>query len=614
VLDKSRSPFSRIDIYMPTIVILGIAIPAVLFMTIMVMLGWGAPVLGGAGVNGVYNSSNAKTYLYESAATKVYFEKMGASYEVLMTPWRNYFRERNSDVKLLTNEAELLDLKSGVLILPSAVALSNAERSAISKFHTKGGSVLATWATGTRAESGEWDGWGFLEKLGAIYVAAVPNESNYRELVLHGESPVSHSHPSGQLVAMAKTGEQLLRFKGEAVAARFMNGDRLSDSAVQNEGAIIYTESPSSGTRSAVFGFSENAWEARPIAVYQLIDDALKWLKHEAVAQKAAWPNGKLSAQVIELEVGPEVVNAKAFVDLVQSNRQPVSCYVLSSVAKTATEAVSGLVKGCELGYMGDVRETLKGLSIKDQQARLSAMKSEMAASLGSTKPLLGFRAPIEEPGVATDRLLHNLGIRHYAVGTKRSGARLPLFAAIPGVEPTEDLVLLPRTQRDDLFFVLQNLPPEQIAKGMIEDFDESMKTGSLGWLSISSQNFESNDSLAQSIPTLLAHVKRHQGTVWVTSAGKVASWWRDRDRFKLDTKYNGMRFDMNVTVKSPGKVDGASVIVMLPRKNYMPTVSGVKVGMSMPKVSLIDSYRALLQFDSLLPGNYGYQVTFAPR
>jgi hypothetical protein len=612
--DKSRSPFARIDAYMPTIVILGIAVPAVLFMIIMVMLGWGAPVLGTGTVGGIYNSSNAKTYLYESPATKAYFDKIGANYEVLLTPWRNYFLERKSDVKLLANEADLLDLKSGVLILPSAVALSNAERSAISRFHTKGGSVLATWATGTRDENGQWEGWNFLEQLGATYVTEVPKESNYRELVLHGQSPLSHSHPAGQRIAMAKTGEQLLRFKGEAVAARFMNADRFTDSNGPNEGAIVYTESPTSGTRSAVFGFSENAWEARPTAIQQVIDDALKWLKHEATAQRAAWPNGKLAAQVLEIDVGPELANAQAFVDLLQANRQPASCYVSSSAAKASTQATSNLAKGCELSYFGDVNETLKGVSIKDQQARLFTMKTDMAASLGTTKPLLGFKAPLEEPDLVIDKLLHTHGIRHHAVGPKRSSARLPFLAAIPDTEPAEDLILLPRTQRDGLFFVSQNLPSEQIAKGLIDDFDESIKTGSLGWLSIHSQNFEPNDLLAQSLPSFLAHVKRNHGSVWVTSAGKVASWWRDRERFKLDTKYNGMRFDMNITVKGSSKIDGASVVLMLPRKNYVPSVSGVKVGMALPKTSLIDSYRALLHFDSLAPGNYGYQVTFAPR
>jgi hypothetical protein len=56
------------------------------------------------------------------------------------------------------------------------------------------------------------------------------------------------------------------------------------------------------------------------------------------------------------------------------------------------------------------------------------------------------------------------------------------------------------------------------------------------------------------------------------------------------------------------------TVVVMLPKKGYIPNVSGTKVGMPQPTVSVIDDYRAMLVYGPLDPGNYSYQLTFAPR
>ena len=126
--------------------------------------------------------------------------------------------------------------------MPSALALSEAERTEILAFRAKGGAVLATWATGTRNDKGEWAGWQFMESLGAKMVGEIPADAELNHLVLNGESPVSHTHPSGQRIGMDKTSEKLLRFKGDMVAGRFMNWARIPSEERRGEGAIIFSE------------------------------------------------------------------------------------------------------------------------------------------------------------------------------------------------------------------------------------------------------------------------------------------------------------------------------------------------------------------------------------
>jgi peptidoglycan/xylan/chitin deacetylase (PgdA/CDA1 family) len=611
--DSIKNPFKRIGPFMPTIAILGVAIPALLYVIIMVTLGWSYPILGAKAAT-VFNSNSATIYLYESPATKDHFTKIGGNYETLLTPWRNYFSERRRAYKVINTDAALAKIKTGVLVLPSALALSDSERASISKFRANGGSILATWATGTRNDRGEWAGWQLLEQLGATYVGDIPKEAETRQLILTGESPLSHTHPAGQRIWMERTPELLLRIQGEMAAGRLMNWARIPDDSRKQEGAIIYSEAPDTGARAAVFAFSENAWESRPFATQVVIEDTMKWLLHEAVAVRAAWPNGKRGALVVEMDTEEGFPNSLEFASLMLKNGLPATCYVLSSVAKTFPQVLTSLSRGCEIAYHGDVHDSFKNLAATVQQKRLFDMKTEMAALLPTVTKIQGFRAPTEGYDKTTELLLHKNAFKHHAADPQRSEGRLPVFAAIPEADPTNDLIVLPRTQRDDINFAAQNLTAEQTSKALIDDFDEALKTGSLGWLSVHSQNFAAGSTLATAFPDYLAHVRKSNSKVWAATANQVTDWWRNRDRFKLDTAYNGRLFDINVTIKGSDQLEGVTVVVMLPKKGYIPNVSGTKVGMPQPTVSVIDDYRAMLVYGPLDPGNYSYQLTFAPR
>jgi hypothetical protein len=555
---ESDSPLKKIGPFLPTFLILGLAIPAVLYATIMVMLGWGAPVIGSKAGMG-FNASGVQIHLYESASTTAYFIKIGGNYETLLNPWRSYLTERKRDHKIVTTLEGLGKIKSGVLVLPSALALSETEKSAILTFRSKGGSVLATWAGGTRNEQGEWVGWKFLEQLGATNVSELANEIDTRQLVLTGESPLSHSHPAGQRILMGKTSEVLLRLSGEMTAGRFLNSDRMTDEVRKKEGAVVYSESAGSASRAAVFAFAETTWEARPFAAHLLIDDTLKWLLHEAVAVKAAWPEGKQAAQVIQMDASEEFDNALLFGSLMQANRVPATFYVQTSSAKKSPQSLATLARNFEIAYNGEVNETFKGQPQNIQQKRLQNMKADMATLLPEHSKITGFKAPFEGYTALTEGLLHKYGLKHHVVDPLRSEGRLPVFAKLLGVSAEDDLVVLPRTQRDDVAIIALNSGAEKVAQALIDDFEEASTTGALGWLSLHSQNFSVTGNLADAFPNYLNHVKKNIPHVWLATASQVSDWWRSRERFKLDATYNGKRLDFNMTVKGDKPVAGAA-------------------------------------------------------
>jgi len=610
---SSRSIFNAMGPYLPTMVILGIAVPVLVYLALMLTLGWRIPVFGVNGVISYMAPANQHVVLYASANTKNYLTNIGGNYETLLVPWRSYFADRKLAFNEIADVTQLSKQKEGVLILPSVLSLSNEERAEILSFRARGGAILSTWATGSRNEKGDWQGWSFLATLGVQMLGEIAPEVEVNNLILNGESPVSHTHPAGMRLGLSKTTERLLRFKGEMVGARFMNWARITDPESRTEGAVVFGETRPDVGRVAAFAFAETVWESHPLRTYNLIDDTLAWLRREPAVELAAWPQGKLAAQAIEMDTEQGFPNALPFLSMMQAVDYPTSFYVLTSVGKTFPDILQRLQRESEVGYHGDIHTSFKDQSAAEQTRRVQNMRAEMASVLGNTQAITGFRAPTEGYDSTTEQVLQQAGIRHHTADPNRSEARLPLIVKQEGLANTDTLVVLPRTQRDDINLFWEKLSPEQTTQALIDDANLVRDSGALGVLSIHSQNFGADSSLVKAMPGLLVHLKQQKATLWLASTGQVAKWWRQRDRIKFSSSYSGKRLLFNITVTGNEPVAGASFIVMLPERGILPKVESTKIGFAKPVVHRIDNYRASVIFESIAPGNYGYQATFTP-
>ncbi len=607
-----RSAFNRLGTYLPTMIILSLAVPTLIYLLFMKSMGWNLPIFGVNGVFSYATPTGSSLILYASGNSRTHFISIGGNYEVLLAPWRNYFENRRLEFNEIQTAAQLHKQKSGVLVLPSAVSLNDEERAEILAFHAKGGAILATWATGSRNGTGDWQGWQFLENLGAKVVGELPVAANSHNLVLTGESPVSHTQVAGQRIELSKTAETLLRTRGEMVGARFMNWSRLTDDDRRGEGAVVFGEASEQLGRFAFYAFSESAWEARTLGTYDLIDDTLQWLRREPTVVRAAWPYGKNAAQVIEMDTEEGFPNALPFASMMRSIDYRGTFYILTSVAKLFPEVVTQLALNFELGYHGDVHDSFKGQPTVVQEQRLQTMRRDMASILPEVKGMTGFRAPTEGYDATTEKLMQKIGIRHHTADPNRTDGRLPLLIKTEGVTDADALVVLARTQRDDINLYGEKPSVDQTVKAMNDDFDLALDTGALSLLSVHSQNFSQDSVLAASMPSFLEHLKQRREHLWLASAGQVAEWWRDRDRLKLSKNISSNRIEFNITVTGNLPIKGATLTVMLPQKSIHAVVEGVKIGMVKPTVSKIDEYRSALIFDSLEPGSYVYQVTFS--
>jgi hypothetical protein len=98
---------------------------------------------------------------------------------------------------------------------------------------------------------------------------------------------------------------------------------------------------------------------------------------------------------------------------------------------------------------------------------------------------------------------------------------------------------------------------------------------------------------------------------VWFASGSEIAQWWLDKEKFRLNVRQLGTRVEVDITVLGDVPYERGALIVILPNKATLPQVNGLKPGMPMPRVERLDDYRAVIRFDALSAGSYGYSLTF---
>lgn len=609
---RARKPFfKRFGTYLHLFIIMGIAVPSMIYLAVMENMGWRMPLLGTHGVLGFTAATSQTVSLYVSPSTKAYLASVGGNYDLLINPWRDYFADRKTKFKEVQELEQLKKISEGVLVLPSAVALSGEERQAVQEFRARGGSVLLTWASGARSARGDWEGWQFLNSQGIQISGEMPADIEVNHVILNGESPISHSQSAGQRMFVSRNSEGLLRAKGAMVAARFMNWARIPNPALRDEGAVLYTEPPLPQGRLVYYAFAESSWSTHPNVAYGLIDDSLQWLQREPSLVRAAWPNAKQAANAIEMDTEQGFPNAINFLTMMQGVDYPTSFYVLTSVGQQFPDLLQKLHRDAEVGYHGDIHIGFKDQPEPAQMERLQNMRKQMASVITDPSRIHGFRAPTEGYDATTERLIQSMGLRHHVADPNRSDGRLPLMARVPGAQPAEDVVVLPRTQRDDINLYWEKLSIEQTTQALIDDTELALENGALGLLSIHTQNYAKGSVLYQAMPGYLLHIKQYKDRLWLASTGQVADWWRERERFRISSRFSGKRLEMDVSVVGKQAVKGGTVVLMLPQKDLRPEVKSTKTTGYQPTLKILDSYRVAIVFGTLDPGDYSYKVSF---
>jgi hypothetical protein len=559
------------------------------------------------------SASDQPIYLYLSPGTAQYLKANEFSYDALLGRWRKYLKKYGKSSKEIGRDQLLAGLEPGLLILASAQVLDAQERKAVTDFATTGGSVLGTGAVGSRDVDGKLLGYEYLQSTFKVKVHGNFSANEDWFLMPFGGGPLTWPLGAGRRMSLGKTAENtLLRVQSDNLAAVAMNWARTRDDTTPN-GTIAFHESGPS--RYVYFAFPESVWGFhKPADMNVMLDSTVAWLRHEPRVYKADWPDGMVAAQLIEMDTEDKFFSAPNFADHLEKIGVRGTFYCLTSEAIKYPEVVKDLLRrGHEIAYHADTHIGFKGQVLLEQETRLANMRSQLQSILGANIAVAtGFRAPTESYDVTTETLLRKAGIRHHAADPSASTDRLPFFSsAESGLGPDQALVVLPRTQFDDVNFKRLQYLPAGVESILANDLDFTVLSGALGLLSVHTQNYVENGLMYVTMGSYMNKVASYKDRLWVARGDQIAQWWRQREHVTMRSVSEGADFRLHVEVTGPGNYPGITAIVTNPTKFRMPTVLTIDGRAAKITTKALDPYRTAIIFNELAVGSSSYLIHF---
>lgn len=543
--------------------------------------------------------------LLRSDITEAFFRGNGGQYDLLLSPWRQFFARAHLAAREL-HAAELASVSEpAVLILPSTVALSDEERVAIRARLAAGWSVLGTWAVGVRDGRGQWSGYGFIDDIfGAAVVAQAPGAEEHF-LLPYGETPITSRLSAGKRVYLLPTPEPLLRVRTRNGAARYGNWMRETSPADSLLPGVAFDERD--GARRAYLGFIETTWGGAQADIDKLLLGTLDWLERKPLLIKAAWPSPYQAALLIEMDTEDKFENSVRFAAELERYGLRGTFYSVTSEAARFPAVVKRLASRHEIAYHADVHDGFAKLAPARQDARIKAMINQMSKLMPDIKAAGGFRAPLELYDDTTEQLLRANGLRHHAASPDAREDSLPGFSqAEKGVPPEQALVVLPRTWLDDMNLLRTGKLKTDSASNMLgASLADTLATRGFGLLSLHTQSFDADSPLARAMPPFLAAVAKERGRLWAASGEALTRWWRGRERVVVTTRQESGGLRISLVAAEP--VRGLQLIV-IPTSAATPHL--VANGTS-ARLTRLDEYRFAIVLPELPRGQAELRLQF---
>lgn len=557
--------------------------------------------------------SGPVVWLFSSSASQAYLQKTGVDASVITRVWDSFLRKYKIPVTRISSAEDLEQIGAGVLLLPSAVVLSDREKTAIANFRAKGGSVLASWLTGVRKESGEWLGYDFMEKTLSVGVAGTTEDApDDNFMIVHGDNPITHHLPAGTRVWLERIKGLLpLRLNAPHHGAEIMDWARTFTPQVPT-GVIAFDErqeNTGKTSRIVVLGYPEQTWlSADPKLLEAIAHNALSWLFRQPEAYVAAWPFPRQAAFVMAVEAVEEVAEIEVdFAKKLEDVGGRATYYALGdSIAKSATVLRKIQARGHEIGYFGDKFESFKDQSADIQGKRLDAMRKSLNDAGVKVAERASFSAPLESYDKTTEQILVERGYDSYIAFMDASDARLPLFAQ-PYTDVRKATVILPRTQPGPEDSMAEGDPDEGLQK-FLDELHLSLQMGGLAISRIPTQSILSPEQLTR----VFDYLRTQRGKVWLSTSSKVAQWWRDRSRIaaKVESSDKGALLRVSI-VGALSPKEPVAIWVNLPQARARLRLESPLLDNPLPQVGRIDDWRTAIVLQELEPGEYEWYLHF---
>jgi peptidoglycan/xylan/chitin deacetylase (PgdA/CDA1 family) len=298
--------------------------------------------------------------------------------------------------------------------------------------------------------------------------------------------------------------------------------------------------------------------------------------------------------------------NSVRFAEQLERYKIRGTFYSVTSEAQKFPDVVKRLGARHEIAYHADVHNGFAKLARKEQDARLAQMVRQLAKLVPDVSVATGFRAPLEQYDVNTEKALRAVGIKHHAASPAARDDALPGFStAEPNLAPDQALVVLPRTWLDDVNLfttgLLKGMPAEQMLLGSLQD-TQAMR--SFGLLSLHTQNFYAGSVLERVFPRLLQRISQQRDQVWTPSGSVLTAWWRDRAAVEFVAKEEAGALRIRLDA-ARGPIVNLRVVVL------SPSDAAPRVDLEGARVEQLDAHRWAIVFPQLAKGVTDLTVRF---
>lgn len=555
-----------------------------------------------------------KVLLYASATTRMFMATGGIDAAENIRTWEVFLRKYRIPFQILSSVEQLEKAQPGVLLLPSAVALSEREKQAVAGFRANGGGILATWLAGVRDERGEWRGFGFMhDALDVTVAGSTEADQNDIFMMPNGDSPVAHHLPAGFRIWLQRVSPWYpLRLMGGQSAAHILSWSRTVTGGKPSTTMSFDERVQPSGrlSRSVVFGYSERLWlSADPKATEALAHNALMWLLRQPDAYVSAWPHPYRSAFMLGID-GLELFTDSdlSFARQYEAVGGRATYYLLGETANSSKEILKKIqAQGHQLAFMGDRFAGFKDQATAEQNKRLEGMQRSLKDAGIDMATGTGFSAPMELADKTTEKLLEERGFGHFVAPMDRSEARLPFFASVEpnlskGATP---LIGLPRTQGgpDD-----EERDPATGLRDFFSEIDLVQKMSGLAVVKMSNQSALEPAQIAE----FFKQLKQRSTGTWFATGGQLADWWRARARVDVRIEPAVGAVLLNVSIRAGAALSQPVAIwVNLPESRGSVRLLTMGASTKMPKIVAVDAWRTAIVLDGFEAGEYQWQLYF---
>ena len=558
--------------------------------------------------------SNIAVWLYVSQASQAQLMTLGTDPTTSMRIWENYFRVNKISYARISGAADLSRVTpSGILLLPSAVVLSEPEQQAVLQWRNRGGSVLSTWLTASHSETGAPMGDAFMREVLDVQVAgSTQGEPDDTFMIVHGDNPLSHRLAAGTRVWLERVPKQLpLRLVGKQEAAQIMSWSRSYD-AQKPSGLLAFNERkmPSGQySRTATLGYPEQNWlRSDPKQLNAVHEGILSWLWRRPDVYLGAWPYPYQSGFLVAVQAAEPLADVDLPVaTAIQAMGGRATYYLQSGNAAKAQKAIKAVqALGHEVAYFGDQFEGFKDQPEALQGERMDAMQKQMAEAKVAVATPAGFSAPMDAYDQTTQRLLIERNFDNFLAFMEVSDSALPLVASrrADGLAQT---VVLPRTLIGPEEAIEEGDPVEGIAS-YLKLLEVSVDMGGLVVMRLPTQTLLTPEQRKQ----VFDKVASLRPRIWLASANQIAQWWRSREQVSVSMLEHPQGPLVRATVsRALASPQPLTIWVNLPRPNVRLRLQALNKADKLPRVIAVDAWRAAIVLGTPAVGTYEWLLQF---